>query len=302
MLRITTKDNVQSIKLFCNPLDFPFDHYYTNIFLLVPITNILSIESRPNFAEPVYENWIPYNSSNSDINQTYINQTFLQSNVPSPFCFVNSVAIKKDVRTLFDALCGNGGIYRTISIGLAFDRNDYIKYTILVPLLATFYLLGAIFIVTNTSNDQLTIRLTITFAVFAFLFTFTSVVNQYKPAVVRNSLTVADSLMTLIILSTIFFTISSVIGRRYSGIVISVNLRSKYVSRLRLFSNPQYEVNVSALMDVMAFFIVTAILLWRFFTLTYPNEIIELLAPIILLGMGYGLLVRFISSQQRKRQ
>jgi hypothetical protein len=163
-----------------------------------------------------------------------------------------------------------------LNVHIDFNRNNT-KYAIIIPLFAIFFLLGTIFISESEGRgekgkEHLIIRVTITVGIFAFLFAFVPIVNQMKPlTTLNNTPTIADFLITIIILATITFTMSS---------VISDSAIKKY--------------NVSApWIDVVAFLVIVIITLA--YVSVYPPNIRLWLIPVILLtlfGLGYGLLFR----------
>jgi hypothetical protein len=75
--------------------------------------------------------------------------------------------------------------------------------------MAAFHLLGAIFILDNTA-DNIGNRITLSLGVFALIFTLPQIVDQMKS--VTNGPTVDDSLLSIIIVSSVEFAISSVIS------------------------------------------------------------------------------------------
>jgi hypothetical protein len=111
-----------------------------------------------------------------------------------------------------------------------------------------------------------------TVGIFAFLFAFIGIVNPIKPfTTINNTPTVADFLITMIILATITFTISSVL----SDLVIK-----KYTK-------------LASCIDVFAFLLIANIMIA--YLSVYPPNIRPWLSQIILVilfGLGYGLLFR----------
>jgi hypothetical protein len=157
----------------------------------------------------------------------------------------------------------------TYRILVDFERN-YTILILVIPLIAIFYLLGAIFIFDNTM-DQIGSRLTLTLGIFALIFTLPDIINSMKPEVAVGP-TIADSLLSLIIIATIVFTISSIIS---SSPVIQ-----------KWFPRHHRWIDVGIFI-LMSGFVVT--LLWN-----YSTSIIHWLVPIIILGMGYGLLLKVL--------
>jgi hypothetical protein len=233
-----------------DPSEFPFDHYSLNLRLVIPynpqkaeFSNLLDESVKSNLDPPAFDN------------------QSLQGNV----------ACERANQSSYCDLTKRDTIYPKPSLWLIhydFKRN-YTVATITVPMLAIFYLLGAIFILESTM-DQLTIRLAITLGIFVFLFTFTPIINQMKPP--STVPTVADSLVILILFATIAFSVSSVI----SG---SPVIRNKF---------PQGSIWI----DRIVFLVVSAIIVWYFAVYKYSPEITIWIVPVIVFGLGYGLLLR----------
>ena len=239
-----TDNNEIKASLLGDPSTFPFDRYHVNFLLAIPLGHI----------QGIYQHYF-----DALLNTTW-NPSMIIVPSSSPYTIL---PIPIEV-----ALASYGGVYFT-NLKIQFERN-YLASEIIVPIIATFYLLGAIFILENSlDNSGLPIRLTITLAVFAFLFTFSPIMNQYKPLTVHVP-TVADSLITVLILSTITFTISSVIS---NSSVISRRFPKGYVW-----------------IDMVSFFFIGILVVY--FLKPYPIEIIRWLIPIILIGLGYGLLFK----------
>lgn len=258
------KDTTHSIGLFGDPLKFPFDHYYLNIILLLPAGDIHVI-SQPALDRSVNALWNTTFYNNSNVDKFYVSD-LLQRNLgpfATPPCIVSRDLIAEGSRPVYDAFCSNDNNSSFLNIRLDFNRN-YSIYTILVPLLAVFYLLGAIFIL---GRDQVATRVTITFGIFAFLFTFTPIINQMKP--ITNVPTIADLLVTLILIATILFTISS---------IISYILQSEWV------------VDIVVVIGMIGYYIVSS----------YYSGIIKWwLIPIIVIGVAYGLIVRKLKPREQ---
>jgi hypothetical protein len=161
------------------------------------------------------------------------------------------------------------------NIKFNFYRN-YSIAIIVIPLFSIFFLLGAIFIFEN-SSDNIGNRLALTLGIFALLFTLREIIDSMKPE--TSAPTIADSMLSIIIISTIAFTISSIIS---SSSTIQ-----------RWF--PKHH----SWIDGIVFVIVAR------FVITYFNKYLldsQLwwLVPLIIFGLGYGLLLRTLGIKVNK--
>ena len=147
-----------------------------------------------------------------------------------------------------------------MNIRLHFDRNHTIGIVI-VPLIAIFFLLGGIFVFDARNN--IAERLTLTLSIFAIIFTLPEIIDSMKPS--APGPTIADTLLSLIIISTMAFTVSSVISTRFT----------KHYGWI----------------DVVVFIIVAGAVIMYFRDLILDISLWWLI-PIILIGLGYGLLLR----------
>jgi len=156
--------------------------------------------------------------------------------------------------------------YTFMNVNMKFIRNYNSIGAIIAPIIGIFYLLGAIFILTG---DQLGNRLTLALSVFALIFTLPQFVKDLKP--LTSTPTVADVLIGIIIVAAIGYTVSSVI---YSVIR----------TRSRRF------------IDRIAFIVIAGI---AFYVLVnYPLDIGLWLIPVVILGLGYGLIIQAVRSKK----
>lgn len=153
-----------------------------------------------------------------------------------------------------------------MDINMKFTRNYNSTGAIIAPIIGIFYLLGAIFIL---ARDQLGHRLTLALSVFALIFTLPQFVKDLKP--VTSTPTVADALIGIIIVAAIGYTVSSVI----SSVVKSRSGR---------------------FIDIFVFFVISSIAVY--FLVQYPPDIYVWLIPVILLGLGYGLIIQVVRSRK----
>jgi hypothetical protein len=242
-----------SFPLTGDPSEFPFDQYSLNLRLVIPY-NPPNIEFSNHYNKSVNSSLVPF-FDGSMVNEVVSCKETLNSN-ESSYCDMDPAYVHDDKPSFW-------------LLHFNFMRN-YTVELVTIPMLAIFYLLGAVFILESTT-DQLTIRLAITLGIFAFLFTFTPIINQMKPpATVTKIPTVADSLITIILVATIAFSVSSVI----SG---SPVVKKKF---------PRGSIWI----DRIVFFVISGIIIWYF--RYYPLDITMWIVPVIIFGLGYGLLLR----------
>jgi hypothetical protein len=160
----------------------------------------------------------------------------------------------------------NGSTFLEVDFEL---NRGYDIAAILIPLLAIFYLLGAIFVFEskpeNTGN-----RLALSLGIFALTFTLPGIINSMKPA--APGPTIADTLLSIIVIAAIAYTISTVIGS-------SSALRKRFPRR-------------HTWIDGIVFLFVSSIVIFYFASSFYPIEITVWLFPVIIFGLGYGLLLK----------
>ena len=241
-----------SFPIIGNASEFPFDLYSLDLRFVTPFN--YSLVSKNYYDKSINSSLITSIPDASMIKQI-VNCRFSNSSL----CFMHKPGYFPSIK--------NDSIFWLIHFD--FKRN-YTVDAITIPILAIFYLLGAIFILESTM-DQLTIRLAITLGIFAFLFTFTPIINQMKPpSIVAKVPTIADSLVTVILVATIAFSVSSVIS---GGPVI----RNKF---------PRGSIWI----DRIVFFFVSGVIIWYF--RNYSLDITIWIVPVIIFGLGYGLLLR----------
>lgn len=273
------------LKVFGDPNLFPFDTYYINMVLAIPFKNITIQSIRPSFSTVFNSSWFA-DPSNSSIN---IHNIGIQNNTaginPGPtktqYVFPDSSGIANG-----SGIINPKGNLTFINAHIDFKRSSSI-YVIIIPLLVIFYLLGAIFVVENTA-EQLTVRVTITLGVFAFLFTFTPIVTQIKPN--TSAPTIFDSLITFALVATIAFTVSSVIGSR-PFIKNKFGKDPVWIDRISFFI-------VSTIIIVFWYFTFSTFQYHKNLILWYPSLLILL---IVLSGLGYGLLLRMKLGRSKQR-
>jgi hypothetical protein len=267
------------LKLFGNSTRFPFDDYYVNLVLAIPFKNITVLSITPSFSNLLNASWHAGQIQNSSIGPENIGLPYY---TPGPdhekqYVFPDSY-ITTSVPAIYEPHSISQRINNTsfLDVKVPFYRSNTM-ITIVLPLISIFYLLGAIPILGNTA-DQIAIRVTITIGIFAFLFAFTPIINSMKPAVISSKVpTVADFLVTIIIVATIAYTISSVIG----GSPIMAKRSS-----------------MTAKLDPLVYVLIAGITVYQ--CTVYPFDITVRLVPIVLFGLGYGLLFR-INRQKLKR-
>ena len=158
----------------------------------------------------------------------------------------------------------------TVKYGFLVDfKRNYTILIVIIPLLAIFYLLGASFIFDNTL-DRLGNRLALTLGIIGLIFTLNSIINQNKPF--TSSPTIAESLLSIAIMAAIVFPISSILS---SSPIIQKRFRRLY-----------------GYIDVIIFLVMTGITITLLST--FDLEVTKWLLPVIIFGLGYGLLMRKI--------
>lgn len=239
-----------SFSLSGDPWNFPFDHYLLDQIFVFPLRNI-ALHYTPTFDKRIYSSWTPSNASSPALN-TGLSGTTLSTGTPN-------------------YLLPSGAFTNLtyLSTHIDFKRNFTVA-TITIPLLAIFYLLGAIFILENTP-DQLSVRVTL--GIFAFVFAFNPVIATMKPSsIVTKGPTIADSIVSIILVATIAFSVSSVISS-------SPVIKNKF---------PRGSIWI----DRIVFFFVSGIVIWYFVFSIYSIGLIMWIVPVIIFGLGYGLLLR----------
>ena len=229
-----------TISLFGNPAPFPFDRYHLNLVVAIPI-NEAQTRDIVKFDQIINATWNPnYQTRKLSNNSTFIKN--LCSNIDQ----YRDHAICSRPDFIFE------------NIKLTFERNFTI-HALIIPLLAIFFLLGSIFILKSLS-EELSNRLTLTLGIFAFIFTINPIIDQIKPSII-NVPSIADFLITVLIVATISFSVSSVTGSMRG---------SKWV-------------------DIAMFLFISALIISYGLVAKIS---VHWIFPVILLGLGYGFLLR----------
>ena len=265
-LQFTSNSTIaSSIKLIGEPSRFPFDSYYANIIVATPFKNIQLNSFSPSFSSNTNLSWVPsVHKSLIDPEQVgifYGNSTHVPLEDTKKYFFPSTSDINPSDHTF-------------INFQIDLQRTNTIAIVI-IPMLGIFYLLGAIFIFEN-SADNIGNRLALTLGIFALIFTLPEIINSLKPA--TSALTIADSLLGIIIIASIAFTITSVM--------------SSSPSVHKLF--PKHH----GWIDWIVFVIVSGIVL--LYSTNFPTDIIIWLIPVIIFGLGYGLLFRTLGIKINK--
>lgn len=241
--------NDKSVMITGDTLSFPFDRYSTSLIMFVPYKNVslTYIRSPPNILDGAFLASSNFDSSRK-FNPADCKLTALLAN-PLKACTNSN---KMDVEL--------------VKVKINFDRNFTIL-TIVIPMIAIFYLLGAIFIF-ESNIDQIGNRLALTLGIFALIFTLPDILKSMKPETFGP--TIGDTLLSIIIIATIGFTISSIISS------------SQFIQKC-------FPRRYGWLDGIMFIFIsgLTIVLLWN-----YNPNVTSWLTPILILGLGYGLLLK----------
>jgi hypothetical protein len=270
--------HASSFSLIGETSEFPFDHYYINLFIKIPIDNLTinpphpnpqgseyiarSYDFSPHFDDKIRNLWSPSGhvtkiSKESSTAQNFLVNSGCNNTGPRPVEYRER-----------ESPCSSVSF---ANIKLEFHRN-YSVAILTIPLIAIFFLLGSIFIF-ESSSETIGNRLTLTLAIFALIFTLPDIIDALKPE--TSGPTIADSLLSIIIISSIAFTISSIISSS-----VTVQKRFRYYTWI----------------DYVAFLFVSIIVISYFTSSStssnYSFDVLIWLVPIILFGLGYGLLLR----------
>jgi hypothetical protein len=239
-----------------NASAYPFDEYNMNFWIAVPVKNA-SIETDLQLDNTVNTSW----NSTLHAVPVLLNDTITQQIVAENCRLISE---KKDL-----TLCENGlnedSFPTILNVSLDFKRNHSIAIVV-IPLLASFFLLGAIFIF-DASTD-IGNRLAVTLGVIALIFTLPEIINIEKPS--SSGPTIADSMISIIIIAAISFTVSSIISS-------NSKVQSKFKHWLWI--------------DRLVYFLVSSIIIYYFVFIDYPTNIKIWLIPLLLFALGYGLLL-----------
>jgi hypothetical protein len=173
----------------------------------------------------------------------------------------------------------------TWTVHIKFFRNDFSFWAITFPILFIFFLLGTICFL-GPEEHYLVARIAITLGVFAFVFTFDTILPNVKPHYILNISTFADFLLKLVLVAAIAFTISSLIGYRIA-IATKTPEAKKWIKIIHTYH----------IYDVLAIVFVSVMIFQEcFYTNRYSLEDqYKVLYPIIIiLGLGWGLLCQLI--------
>lgn len=142
------KVNKMPLKLFGDSLRFPFDDYYVNLVFAVPLNNLTVRSITPSFSTLLNGSWYPGHIQNSSIDAKKIG--FPQYELIGKQYLFPIVA--SDLNP--NLVSGNTSFF---NVNIHFYRANSI-ISIVLPLLSIFYLLGAILILEN-KTEQVAIRI-----------------------------------------------------------------------------------------------------------------------------------------------
>lgn len=247
------------VKLSGDTAKYPFDKYFLNFLIGLPMQNLNIELDTDNIDSTVNSTMIPKSKSDILLNVYNVTQKLRTHCDDNDFktiylCPASSTKDKRNSTTF-------------VNIEYTFERN-YTILTIVIPLLAIFFLLGGIFIFEN-SMDNIGNRLALTLGIFALIFTLPKVIGSMKPLSIVP--TIADSMLSLIILSTIAFTISSILS--------SSSIIQKWFPKHFNW------------IDYLVFGIVSGFVVLYFNNYLFDVEV-WWLVPIMISGLGYGLLMK----------
>ena len=165
---------------------------------------------------------------------------------------------------------------RSLAKKLGMEIKDFSFWAIIFPILFIFFLLGIICFL-EPKVHYLVARIAITLGVFAFVFTFDTILPAVKPDYIKNISTFADFLLKLVFVAAIASTIGSVVGYRMAitierqqadknkRIVTIESKKDKWINRIQKYS----------LYDLVALVFVSVIILketviTNLYSLEYP--------------------------------
>lgn len=258
-----------------DPSLYPFDQYYINLVIAIPVENATFDGAIIN--DEINWGIVKYVDQAKSLWQvTHSRIAKIKSN--NSTSTIGSLDLCGNDKMIFDkelvSFCGvksnyqgYGPTYLNVKIDIA---RNYKIATIIITLFSIFFLLGAIFIFEN-SSDGIGNRLALALGIFALIFTLPDIINQAKPE--ASGPTIADSLLSIIILSTIAFTISSVMSS-------SSVFQSWFPKRYSWF-------------DGIVFISMSGFVIYYFKPYTFDTNL-WWLVPILVFGLGYGLLLRIL--------
>jgi hypothetical protein len=297
------------ISLQGDPSTYPFDEYSLDLIYIFPIKGLTfreDIQKFFSFDEAVNASWKPSMVSALDNTDQIFKNLDLYCKVspyykikgfeavgaqfidpihndhitePIPACTTTGVigydeleeAQKENALELFK------NQHTVLNIKLIFQRNHTI-YPVVIPMLAIFFLLGAIFLFNfDDVGAMVSSRLTLTLGIFALIFTLPEIIGSMKPQ--TNIPTIADSMLSIIILTTIIFTISSIMSS-------SSIIRNWFPRR-------------HSWIDGIVFVIASGFVILYFSKYLLDQELWWLI-PTLLVGLGYGLLLRALGIRINK--
>jgi hypothetical protein len=243
--------------LIGDPSSFPFDHYFLNLLFVFPLKNI-KLNYTTFFDKPVNSSW----------STSYTNSLFNIDEFMKLYRNINCLTSANSETGLCDILQHESHdseqAIHFLNTHIDFKRN-YTASAIILPIFAIFYLLGAVFML---KNSDITNRLVLTVGIFALIFTLPQFINPLKTTIFVS--TVADSLLSIIVFATIAFTIGSIVS--------SSSIVQRRFPRHHTWA------------DGLAYILVSSIVI--LFLRNYNPGLTIWLIPVILLGLGYGLLIR----------
>jgi hypothetical protein len=266
----STQRRVLEAELLGERSNYPFDSYNASIILAIP------------------------KKSGSELNENF-------SYNPTPISGANwdiSAYLKKVDRESLEKYCPEKLIYYVCQqsndhdstffmVDLTFNRN-YTISSVIIPILAIFFLLGGIFIF-ESNSENISNRLALTLSVFALIFSLPEIIKSLKPEITLGP-SIADSLLSVIVIGAISYTISSVIGSKLDTKESKPDTKeSKIKSNLSKLKTKEWW---QKWLDMIVFVFVAIVVIGLFLNYPYSVQNKLLIGSIILVGLGYGLLFK----------
>jgi hypothetical protein len=240
-----------SLSLSGYPSAFPFDNNYTaNLILAIPIKNVAAPKTVIEYAGFLNYSW-SMTAKPSIINKEDI--------ILKQFCknlygdIVNNIT--KNVFCSNDSANITHDNVTYINIELQFTRNNNsLNVLILLSVVGLFFLLGIAYHLGKLAN-----RMTITFGVSSIIFAFSATMGSAKPLPAAGILTISDYVVFLVVVSTVLFTIFSVIGSKTVRPVAKLNKGGS--GCIGKWEQNVYDIGRRKMMDKMGFAVTFIIIL-----------------------------------------
>jgi hypothetical protein len=170
-----------------------------------------------------------------------------------------------------------------------FDRNDFLFWTTIAPVLFVFFIFGAIYFL--EPREQISTRVTVTLAIFAFVFAFETILSNLKAHYnISTFSTFADLLPQLALMGAILFTISSLVGYR----LVTMKSSNNWINRILRYNIYDMPAVIFLVVAIIGECVANNIFSLEYRDLIYPI--------IIIISWGWGLPFQIISQYRLKQR